>query len=122
MIEREFDWDTVQMPVNPLDYHYRSFTKEIIPLAEKNDIGVIAMKTLAAGNIPSNNIVSAPDCHRYVRSLPVSTICTGMESMEVLRQNMNTFKKKDPMGQKEMDRVLSQAKPSAGDGRFEGYK
>jgi len=106
MIEGGFDWDTVQMPVNPLDYHYRSFTKQILPLAQENNIAVIAMKTLAAGRIPSRNIVSAPACHRYVMSLPVSTVCTGMESVDVLKQNLNTFKNTPPMGEEEIKTML----------------
>lgn len=122
MIERGFDWDTVQCPVNPLDYHYHSFTREIVPLAVEKDIGVIAMKTLAAGNIPSHNLLSAPDTHRYVMSLPVSTICTGMESMSDLKQNLNTVKNKDPMDEQEIDQALNQVETEGSDGRHEVYK
>ena len=122
MIERGFDWDTVQMPINPLDYHYRSFTKQILPLARKNDIGVIAMKTLAAGEIPSNGLVSAAKCHRYVMSLPVSTVCIGMETMDVLEQNLHTIKKKEPMGEKNIEELLRTTKPLARGGKHEHYK
>lgn len=46
MLEKDFEWDTVQMPTNLLDYHYRSFTKEILPILVERGIGIIGMKGL----------------------------------------------------------------------------
>src|SRR5438067_1917089 len=34
-------WDTVQVPMNVLDYHYRSFARRVVPEAVKREIGVI---------------------------------------------------------------------------------
>src|SRR5438067_4645655 len=41
-----FHFDTVQMPLNVLDAHYRSFEKEIMPLALAEGIGVLGMKSM----------------------------------------------------------------------------
>src|SRR5438067_4555101 len=41
-----FQFDTVQMPLNVLDAHYRSFEKEIMPLALAGGIGVLGMKSM----------------------------------------------------------------------------
>jgi len=122
MIKRGFDWDTVQCPLNPLDYHYKSFTQNIVPLADENDIGLIAMKTLAFGSLPRNDIASARDCHRFVMSHPVSTICTGMESKQVLRQNLKTVREARAMEVDEMESILAKAKPEAKNGKHEWYK
>ena len=44
-----FHFDTVQMPINVMDAHYRSFQHEVIPVAQKKGIGVLAMKTFGSG-------------------------------------------------------------------------
>ena len=49
MLEKDFPWDTIQFPVNLLDYHYRSFTKEVLPIVNKRRIGMIAMKSVFYG-------------------------------------------------------------------------
>jgi aryl-alcohol dehydrogenase-like predicted oxidoreductase len=42
-----FRFDAVQMPLNVMDAHFRSFEHEVLPLLLKDEIGVIAMKALA---------------------------------------------------------------------------
>ena len=42
-------WDTVQCPINVCDHFYRSFAKELIPAAKKQNTGVIGMKSLGGG-------------------------------------------------------------------------
>src|SRR5438270_10859242 len=73
-----FHFDTVQMPVNVLDVHYRSFEKEIIPLALQEGIGVLGMKSMGAGLILESGAASAVDCLRYALSVSgVSLKLTG---------------------------------------------
>ena len=43
--KNNFHFDTVQMPINVMDAHFRSFTHEVMPVALKQGIGVLAMKT-----------------------------------------------------------------------------
>ena len=52
MLAKPFDWDTVQMPINVLDAHYRSFQKNVVPECNRRRIGVIGMKSLACGIFP----------------------------------------------------------------------
>ena len=55
MIARAFDWDTVQMPINLLDAHYRSFQNDVLPACRGKDISVIGMKALGgAGSFPKS--------------------------------------------------------------------
>jgi aryl-alcohol dehydrogenase-like predicted oxidoreductase len=42
-----FKFDTVQMPLNVMDAHYRSFAKLVVPELTKRNIGILAMKTMA---------------------------------------------------------------------------
>ena len=43
--DHDFHFDTVQMPINIMDANFRSFQREVLPAALKEQIGVLAMKT-----------------------------------------------------------------------------
>jgi predicted aldo/keto reductase-like oxidoreductase len=122
MINRGFDWDTVQMPINVLDHHFMSFSQQVLPVALEKNVGVIAMKSLAGGAIPENDLVPAEDCLRFAMTLPISTLCSGMDSMEVLRKNITTARNFVPMTEDEMAALLDRTLPLARDGQYEEYK
>ena len=124
MIQRGFDWDTAQMPINVLDNHYLSFTQNVLPVAVEKNIGVIAMKTLGGtpGVIAENRIASPEDCIRFAMTMPVSTVCSGMDSMDVLRKNINTARNFKPMTETEIEVLLDQTKDYAHNGQYEEYK
>src|SRR5678816_3611658 len=93
--ENGFQFDTVQMPLNVMDAHYRSFEKLVLPELVKQNTGVLAMKTLANGTILESKTVTAIECLQYAMNLPTSVVITGCESMENLEQALTaarTFK------------------------------
>jgi predicted aldo/keto reductase-like oxidoreductase len=124
MIFRGFDWETVQMPINILDKHFLSFSNNVLPVAVEKNIGAIAMKTLAGppGVIPKEGIAKAEDAHRFVMTLPVSTVCSGMDSLEVLHKNLKTAREFKPMTEDEMTILLSGVIKYSMNGKYEGYK
>lgn len=122
MINRGFDWETVQMPINVLDHHFMSFSRQVLPVALEKNIGVIGMKSLAGGAIPENGLVPAEDCLRFAMTLPISTLCSGMDSMEVLRKNIATARRFVPMTEDEMVALLNRTLPLAEGGQYEWYK
>jgi len=121
MIEHGFEWDTLQMPVNLLDAHYRSFADEIMPMAEARNIGVIGMKGLAAGNILRAG-VSPREALSYALSQPIATLVCGMESLEVLEQNLRIVRDWQPMSLDEQARLRERVAKVAADGHLEEYK
>jgi uncharacterized protein len=124
MIGRGFEWDTVQMPLSVLDYHYRSFQEAVLPLANEKNLGVIAMKTLGGfpESIMSTGKVTARECMHYAMSLPVSAVCSGMDTMAVLRENLETAKQFTPMAEEAQAELLARAAEPAADGSLEIYK
>ncbi len=122
MIDRGFDWDTVQMPINVLDHHFMSFSRQVLPTALEKNIGVIGMKSLAGGAIPENDLVPAEDCLRFAMTLPISTLVSGMDSMEVLLKNIATARSLVPMTEDEMAALLNRTLAPAEGGRYEWYK
>jgi aryl-alcohol dehydrogenase-like predicted oxidoreductase len=116
-------FDSVQMPLNVLDAHYRSFEKEIVPLAVKEGIAVLGMKSMGAGLILQSGAASAIECLHYAMSVPgVSVTITGCDSMAVLEQALRlgtTFK---PMAEDERKALLARTAPQAKDGKWEQFK
>ena len=122
MLDKPFDWETVQLPINMMDAQFRSFRQEIVPICVERGAGVIGMKSLGGGVIPSRAGVAADVCIRYALSQPVSSLVVGITSMDELRQNVATARGFTPMPEAEQRALLASTHDVAGDGRFELYK
>ena len=122
MLGKPFDFDTVQMPLNPFDPHYRSFEKLVLPILTKRRIGVIAMKTMGFGHIPLTRAVSHQECIQYALSLPVSTVCTGCDSLDVLKKNVEAARSFRPFSREQVVDILNRTAGRAASGVYEPYK
>jgi len=123
MLQKPYDWATVQMPLNVLDGTFRSFQKQVLPVLVERGIGAIAMKSLGGnGGIVSNVKVPVEQALRYVLSLPISALVSGMESEEILEQNLKIVRGLKAMAHEEMAALEDKYKAAASDGRYEGFK
>src|SRR5438093_6387367 len=61
----QFRFDAVQMPLNVMDAHFRSFQKHVLPVLLKDGIGVLGMKPLGSGDILKTRSVTAIQCLHY---------------------------------------------------------
>ena len=75
-----------------------------------------------SGEIVCNGAAKADEALRYAMSLPVATTISGMESMEVLEQNLAIASGFQPMSAAEMQAFRDRIKYWAADGRFELFK
>lgn len=122
MMQTGYNWDTVQMPVNAFDPHYRSFIKYVLPAALEQGIGVLAMKTMAAGFLLRTDVITPETALRYAWSLPVATVVSGMNSMELLKQNIEFARRFKPMTQTEREALVQRTAAVANEGQWEPYK
>jgi predicted aldo/keto reductase-like oxidoreductase len=122
MLGKPFDWETVQMPINIMDAHYRSFQKTIVPECNRRRIGVIGMKSLACGVLPKEAGIAADVCRRYALSLPISTLVCGITSRENLKQDLAVARGFRPMVPADIERLLAETKEAGKDGRYERFK
>jgi aryl-alcohol dehydrogenase-like predicted oxidoreductase len=120
--KHDFSFDTVQMPLNVMDAHYLSFEKEVLPVLLANNIGVLGMKSLGSGDILKSGVVSADECLRYALSLPTSVVITGIDSVEVLEQNLRIVRSFKPLTEGEKSALLARTVVAAKDGRYEEFK
>ncbi len=122
MLDHDFEWDALQMPLNPFDPHYRSFEKEILPRCLERRIGVLAMKTNGGGHLLRTDVVTPEECMNYALSLPVATVVSGMKNVEELRENAETARKHKPMTMQERSQLLEKTKELALTGEHEPFK
>jgi aryl-alcohol dehydrogenase-like predicted oxidoreductase len=120
--ENGFQFDTVQMPLNVMDAHYRSFEKLVLPELVQQNIGVLAMKTLANGTILESKTVTAIECLQYAMNLPASVVITGCESLKDLEQALNAARTFKPMSDEQVSALLAKTKKAAARGEFELFK
>jgi len=124
MLERNFQWDTVQMPMNMLDAHYRSFQHLVAPQVVDRGIALIGMKGLAAQNglIVREFGISADNARRYALSLPIATLVCGMQSRENLLQDIEIARNFKPLTENDIQELVAAVAEQATDGHLEAYK
>lgn len=123
MLAKPQEWDAVLMPLNVMDAHYRSFQKEVLPQLNQRGIAPLGMKSLGGnGSIVSKAGVPVADALRYVLSLPIATLVSGIDSEKVLDQNLKIVRDFRPLDDDERQAIEQRTLAQAGDGRFELFK
>lgn len=120
--EHDFRFDAVQMPLNVMDAHFRSFGKQVLPVLVKEQIGVLGMKPMGSGVILASKVVGPVECLHYAMSLPTSVVITGIDSIDVLRQDLKAVRDFRPLGSDRMAALLRRTAAAARGGRYEPFK
>jgi aryl-alcohol dehydrogenase-like predicted oxidoreductase len=123
MLGTGFPFDAVQMPLNPFDATFKSFRQQVLPELNRRGIAALGMKPLSGtGAGITMGVLTAEEALRFAMSLPVVTTITGMERMDVVRQNLSIARGFQPFTDAEMEAIAERVRPVAADGRFELYK
>jgi len=120
--EHGFHFDTVQMPLNVMDAHFRSFGQMVLPELVKQQIGVLGMKSMGDGVILKSKAVSPLECLHYALSLPTSVVITGIDKPEILDQAFEVAKTFQPMNRDQVAQLLAKTKEVAMAGKYELFK
>src|SRR5438876_2144036 len=120
--EHGFLFDAVQMPLNVMDAHYRSFGKLVLPELVKQGIGVLGMKPMANGIILKSKTASAMECLHYALNLPTSVVITGIDSMKILDQACEAARTFRPLLETQLAALLAKTAKAAVRGEFEPFK
>ncbi|HVN63663.1 MAG TPA: aldo/keto reductase [Candidatus Binataceae bacterium] len=120
--EHGFTFDTVQMPLNVMDAHYDSFEKNVLPVALRHDMGVIAMKAFGDNFILQSGTVTPIDALHYTMNLPISTLVTGCDYMRWLDQALDAAHTFRPMTTAQVNAILAKTEAAARNGKYEYYK
>ena len=120
--QHNFKFDAVQMPLNVMDAHFRSFEHHVLPKLVSDGTGVLGMKSMGDGIILQSKIVTSIECLHYAMNLPTSTVITGIESMDRLDQAIEAARTFEPMNQTEVAALLARTAQAAQTGRYELFK
>ncbi len=94
-----------------------------VPELNKRGIAALGMTPLGGtASAVKSGLVKAEEMLRYAMSLPVATTITGMDSFDVLHQNLRVARGFKPMTAQEMQALRDRCAETAGDGRYEFYK
>ena len=121
-IAHKFHFDAVQMPLNVMDAHFRSFEYHVLPRLVKNEIGVLGMKSMGDSIILHSKTVTPIECLHYALNLPTTTVITGIDSMKVLDQALEAARTFKPMSKKIVTGLLARTAEAAATGRYELFK
>lgn len=120
--EHGFRFATVQMPLNVMDAHYRSFQRLVLPDLIREQIGVLGMKPMANGIILRSNAVTPIECLHYALNLPTSVVITGIDRMDILDQAIEAARTYEPMTYAQVNALLAKTARAAARGEFEPFK
>jgi aryl-alcohol dehydrogenase-like predicted oxidoreductase len=93
-----YEFDTVQMPLNPFDDSYHSFARLVLPEARRQGASIIGMKSMGGGGEAIK------------------------DSYVVFLQNIAVAQNFVPYTEPEMEALRERCRVAAGDGRYELYK
>jgi predicted aldo/keto reductase-like oxidoreductase len=123
MLAHDYAWDSCQLPLNCFDASFRSFEQRVLPELLRRGVAPIGMKSFCGdARAIKAKAISPTDALSYAMSLPVVTVVSGMESPQVLRQNLTVARGFRPLSARAMEALRRRVAPVAADGRFELYK
>ncbi len=120
--KHEFTFDSVQMPINVMDAHYRSFRNLVVPELLKRNVGVLGMKCFGDSVILKSKVVNADECLYYSLNQPISVLITGIEKPEILAQAIKAARTYQKVSKEELTAILAKTQKAASNGDWELFK
>lgn len=132
-------FETIQMPINIVDANLDHFINAVLPRALDQNLGILAMKTMADGRFFANKTVldkvqwesdkpivperlSVRDALYFVWSLPVSVLITGAENEKFMKEKIRLAKGFSEMDAAKRNALIDRVADLAEEGKVEYYK
>lgn len=117
-----FTFDAVQMPLNVMDMHYKSFAHKVVPVLVQHGIGVLGMKSMGDGEVLKSNTVTPIECLHYAMNLPTSVVINGCDSLERLEQGLEAARTFRTLTGKQLASLRERTAAAGRNGEFEPFK
>ncbi len=126
-------------PINVVDPSYLSFINDSVPVALENNVGVLAMKSIAGGGLigvtpvwgrdrmqERESIIpdrlSIKEAHQFALSYPVSSLVAGHDTLEQLEANIATAKNATKLSEEQRMELIARVADIGAEGFHEHYK
>jgi predicted aldo/keto reductase-like oxidoreductase len=120
--KHRFQFDAVQMPLNVMDAHFRSFANEVLPVLKREGIAPIGMKTFGDHYILDSKTIKPIEALHFCLNLPIAVQVTGVDNQQVLDQALEAVRTFKPLTQGEVASLLNRTRSAALEGKYELYK
>ena len=120
--KHQFHFDAVQLPLNVMDAHFRSFEREVLPVLNREGIAPLGMKAFGGLYILHSNTVKPIEALHYCLNLPIAVQITGIDSQQILDQALEAVRTFKPLTQAEVASLLKRTRSAALEGKYELYK
>jgi predicted aldo/keto reductase-like oxidoreductase len=120
--DRGFQSDTVQMPLNVMDAHFRSFEVYVLPVLVQQKVGVLGMKSMGSGVLLKSKVVTPIEYLHYALNLPTQVVITGIDSMKILEQAFEAALTFKPLTRQQVTKLLAKTLKQASNGEYELFK
>jgi aryl-alcohol dehydrogenase-like predicted oxidoreductase len=121
--ERGFRFDAVQMPLNVMDAHFRSFAHLVLPYLVDQGIAPLGMKSFADSVLLKSKAPIQPlEYLHYALNLPTAVVITGIENQRDLDQAFEAVRTFKPMDKAAVAELLERSRAYALEGKFELFK
>jgi uncharacterized protein len=120
--KHNFHFDAVQMPLNVMDAHFRSFAHQVVPVLNREGIGPLGMKCFGDHHILDSNTVKPIEALHYCLNLPIAVQITGIDNEVILNQALDAARTFKPMSEAEVASLLERTSGAAQEGKYELYK
>ena len=101
VLSHDFPFDTCQIPLNVFDGTYRSFEQDVLPVLNQRGIAPLGMNSLSGNAAPVKQGIVTPE--EAILRFPVASLVSGIDSHEVLKQNLDVARRFTPMTAVEME-------------------
>ncbi len=124
--KHKFHFDAVQMPLNIMDVHFRSFQRQVLPQLVKQKIGVLAMKTFGdhfiLDHVLNKQLATPIELLQYSMNLPTSVVITGIDSLPILEQALKAVSTFTPLTSLQVKTLEGKTQTAAMEGTYELFK
>ena len=94
---KTFEFDVLEIPFNIIE---NKCLDELVPLAKKRKIGIVAMKPIAGGALTEVSLNL-----RYILTSGADVAVPGMDSVNQISENLSVLQNLNPLNNKEMSRL-----------------
>jgi aryl-alcohol dehydrogenase-like predicted oxidoreductase len=115
-------FDAVQMPLNAMDFHYRSFECHVLPVLQREGCAILGMKAFGHGVLLKSKLISPAECLQYALNLPVSVVITGIDSNKLLRQAVEVASNFRSLSAGVVESIRARTRQAGSDGSYELFK
>lgn len=103
MLERYQGFDSILMPLHAADPSFRSFEKNVLPVAVSRGLAIQAMKVF--GNAFLLRSLNPKECLEYVLSLPVHCATVGYTTIGQLHDDVSIAQEFKPLTEEKMQQL-----------------